>query len=48
MGKLIVKGTHTIKAGYHPHINMTSKPETMRRVQMQEQGIAFEIKRPAT
>ena len=48
MGKLTHKGKHTIKVGSHPHTNMISKPATMRRVQTQEMGIAFEIKRSAT
>ena len=48
MGKLTGKGKHTVKVCYHPHTNMMSKPAIVRRVQMQEMGNAFEIKRPAT
>ena len=47
MRKLTGKGKHTVKVGNHPHTNI-SKRATMRRVQMQEIGIAFEIKRSAT
>lgn len=45
MGKITGKGRHTVKAGNHPHINMLSKAAAMKRVQRQEMGIAFEIKR---
>ena len=48
MGKLTSKGKHTIKLGNHPHTNMISNPAIMRRIQMQDIGNAFEIKRPAT
>ena len=48
MGKLTVKGKHTIKAGNHSYTNMISKPETMRSVQMQEMGIVCNNKRVAT
>ena len=49
MGKLTGKGKkHTVKVGNHPHTNMISKPAIMRRVQMQDIGNAFEMKRPAT
>ena len=44
MGRLIVKGKHTIKAGYHPHINMTSKPETMRRVQCRNRELHLKLR----
>ena len=47
MGKFTGKGKHTVKVRNHPHTNI-SKPTTMRRLQMQEMRIAFEIKRPAT
>ena len=47
MGKLTSKGKHMVKVGNHSHTNMISKLATMRRVQMQETGIEFEIKRPA-
>ena len=46
MGKLTSKGKHTIKAGNHPLTNI-SKPAIVRRVQMQNMGYAFEIKKPA-
>ena len=46
MEKLTGKGKHTVKVGNHPYTNI-STPATMRRVQMQEMGIAFEIKRPS-
>ena len=48
MGKLTSKGKHTVKVGNNPHTNMISKPAVMRRVQMQDIGNAFEIKRLAT
>ena len=48
MGKLTGKGKHGVKAGNQPYTNMISKPTTVRRVQIQEMGIAFETKRPAT
>ena len=48
MGKLTGKGKHTVKAGNHPYTNMISKPARVRRVQIQEKGTAFEIKRQAT
>ena len=48
MGKFTGKGKHTVKVGNHPHTNMISKPAIMRRVQIQDIGKAFEIKRPAT
>ena len=47
MGKLTHKGKRTAKVGNHPHTNI-SKPATVRRVQMQDIGNAFEMKRPAT
>ena len=47
MGKLTGKGKHTIKVGYHPYTNMISKPAIVKRVQTQDIGNAFEIKRPA-
>ena len=47
MGSLIGKGTHIIKAGNHPHTNM-SKLAIMSTIQMENIGKAFEIKRPAT
>ena len=47
MEKLTSKGKHTVKVGNHPHTNMISKPTIMRRVQMQDIGNAFEMKRPA-
>ena len=47
MGKLTSKGKHTVNIGNYPHTNI-SKPAIMRRVQMQDIGNAFEIKRPAT
>ena len=46
-GKLISKGKHTVKEGNHPHTKYDIKTATMRRVQMQEMGTAFEIKTPA-
>ena len=46
-GKLTNKDKHKIKTGNHSHTNMISKPATMRRVQMQDIGNTFEIKRPA-
>ena len=47
--KLTSKGIHTVKVGNHLHTNMLPKPEiTRRRVQMQETGDSFTIKRPAT
>ena len=46
--KLISKGKHKAKVGNHPHTNMISKPATVRRVQMQYIGNAFEIQRPET
>ena len=48
MGKLTTKGKRTVKVGNHLHTNMISKPATMRRVQIQEMGNTFEIKRPKT
>ena len=48
MEKLTGKGKHTVKVGNNPHTNMISKPAVMRRVQMQDIGNAFEIKRLAT
>ena len=47
MGKLTGKGKHTVKVKIHPHTNI-SKLATVRRVQKQEMGNAFEIKIPAT
>ena len=47
IGKLTNKDKHKIKIGNHSHTNMISKLATVRRVQMQETGIEFEIKRPA-
>ena len=47
MSRLTGKSKHTVKVGNHPHINMISKPATVRRggyIQMQDPGIAFAIK----
>ena len=43
--KLIGKGKHPVKDGYHTEV--ISKPAVMR-TQMQDMGNVFEIKRPAT
>ena len=48
MRKLNGKGKHTVNVGNHPYANMISKPENMRRVQMQGITNAFEIKRSTT
>ena len=48
IGKFNGKGKHEVEVGNHPYANMTSKPATMRRVEMQEMGNASEIKRPET
>ena len=48
MGKLTGKGKHIVKVGNHQHTNVISKPPIIRGVQMQVNGDAFEIKRPAT
>ena len=48
MEKLTGKGKHTVNVGYPPQINVISKPAILRKVQMQDIGNAFEIKRPAT
>ena len=48
MEKLTGKGKHTVNVGYHPQINVISKPAILRKVQMQDIGNAFEIERPAT
>ena len=45
--KFTSKGKQSAKVGNHPHTNI-SKPATVRRVQMQDIGNAFEMKRPAT
>ena len=43
------KVIHTVKVGNHLQTNMLPKPEiTRRRVQMQETGDSFTIKRPTT
>ena len=47
MGKLTAKSEKTVKVGNHPHTNMISKSTTVRRVQMQNIGNAFKMKRPA-
>ena len=47
MEKHTSKGKHTGNVGNHLHTNMISKPAILRRVQMQDIGKAFEIKRPA-
>ena len=39
---------HTVKVGNHPYTNMISNPAIVKWIHMQEMGIAFEIKRPAT
>ena len=46
MEKLTGKDKYTVKAGNHPHRNIISKPEIVRRAQMQDN--AFGIKRSAT
>ena len=49
MGKLTGKGKHTVKEGHHPHKrDIKTINREKRRVQMQDIGNAFEIKRPAT
>ena len=50
MGKLTNKGKHTVKVENHHHTNMIIKTSNQeeRRVPMQDNGNAFEIKRPAT
>ena len=46
MGKLTGKDKHKVIEGSHSHTDL-SKVATVRGVQMQEMGIASEIKRPA-
>ena len=41
MGKLTSKGKYRVNVVNHPHTNMISKPEIMRRVPMQDIGNAF-------
>ena len=48
MTRLTSEGIDIVKVGNHPHKNMLPKPENVRRVQMQDTGDAFAIKRPAT
>ena len=48
MTRLTRKGIHIVKVGNHPHTNMLPKSEIMRRVQMQDTGDSFVIKRPTT
>ena len=48
MEKLTGKGKQTVNVGHHSQINVISKPAICRKVQMQDIGNAFEIKRPAT
>lgn len=48
MEKLTGKGKYTVKAGNHPHRNIISKPEIVRRAQIQNIRNAFDIKRSAT
>ena len=48
MEKLTSKGKHTVKVGNHFLTSIISKPAIMRRVQMQDFGNTFEIKRPIT
>ena len=48
MEKLTSKGKHTVKIQNHPHANIISKPEIVRRAQMQNIENTFEIKRPGT
>ena len=48
MEKLTGKGKHTANIGHHSQINVISKRAILRKVQMQDIGNAFEIKRPAT
>ena len=47
MTRLTGKGIHIAKAGNHSDKNMLTNPELMRRVQMQDTGDTFTIKRPA-
>lgn len=48
MEKLTGKGKHAVKVWNDPHTNNITKPAIVRRVQMQDIGNAFEIKRLAT
>ena len=48
MEKLTGKDKYTLKEGNHPHRNIISKPEIVRRAQMQDIRNAFGIKRSAT
>ena len=48
MEKLTGKGKHTVKVWNDPHTNNRTKSAIVRRVQMQDIGNAFEIKRLAT
>ena len=48
MEKLTGKGKHTVKVWNDPHTNNITKSAIVRRVQMQDIGNAFEIKRLAT
>ena len=48
MTRLTSKGIDTVKVGNHPHTNAPPKLETVRRVQMQDTGKAFAIKRSTT
>ena len=45
MEKLTGKGKHKEKVGKQPDTNMISKRAIMRRVQTQDTGDAFEVKR---
>ena len=47
MGNPTGNSKYIVNIGNHPHTNI-SKPATVRRVQMQDIGNAFEMKRPAT
>ena len=44
MGKLTIKGKHTVKVGNHPCINMISKPATLRRVQCRKWELHLKLR----
>ena len=48
MIKLIGKGKHSVNVGQHSQTNVIPKPAILRKVQREDIGNAFEIKRPAT
>ena len=48
MKKLIGKGKHIVNVGQYSQTNVISNPAILRKVQREDIGNAFEIKRPAT